>query len=441
MTGSPSLATASTCAITLNALRKVMRWALEEGSPGGLPREFIVALPAGETRARRNPRPFSDPVLQALGDPANIALLAGRDPHDNGVADIWSIQLRCGRRISEVVSLRLDCVSEHLGRTWLWVDMTKVGKLDYAIQIPRDVYDLIRARQAKTLTRFQARSGRDTTAGERRKIALFPSRVANPTSARAVSVSTFTVAFKDWLGCDEVSLPGHTTRQARHTLATRLVAAGASMAHVKKVLGHVSEAMSEAYVLIAGSQVEPYLQQVWVKGPGAAAPGEVVLLPTGQDKAAASRLLIDLAVIPVEHGLCTFKPVAGGADCPFGRQCHTCEHFVLTGADYSYWKRQEQRQAALAEGAPGQDARDYLYQAFEPASKAIAGLEKALAASGLLDQAAQLDLRSPHQDFFDPIWRTGWRASDLTALAAGQHGQDQPAAEPAGQDHQEQAPA
>ena len=417
--GSPSPATATTCSATLNSLRKVMRWALEEGSPAGLPRGFITAIPSGETTFRRNPRPFSDPVLQALGDPANIALLAARDPRGNGIADIWRIQLRCGRRIGEVVRLRFDCVSEHLGRTWLWVDMTKVGKLDYAIQIPRDIYDLIRARQHTTLSRFRASTGRGPSATERRTIALFPSPVANPSAGRSLSISTFTVAFKNWLACDDVDLPGHTTRQARHTLATQLIAAGASMTHVKKVLGHVSEAMSEAYVLIAGSQVEPYLQQVWVKGPGSASPGEVVLLPTAKDKNTASRLLIDLAVVPVEHGLCTFKPVAGGASCPFGKACHACEHFVLTGADYNYWKRQEQRQAALAEGAPSQDTRDYLYQAFEPSSAAIAGLEKALTATGLLDHAKQLDLRSPRQDFHDPIWRTGWRADDLADLGSG----------------------
>jgi len=319
--GSPSAATASTYSLTMNAVRKVMRWALEEGTPTGLPREFIVAIPAGETRASNNPRPFSDPVFRALGDPANIALLAARDPRDNGIADIWRIQLRCGRRIGEVVRLRFDCVSEHLGRTWLWVDMTKVGKLDYAIQIPRDIYDLVRARQRKTLARFRAQTGRDPSAAERKTIALFPSRVANPSCDRSLSISTFAVAFKAWLASDDVSLPGHTTHQARHTLATQLVAAGASMAHVKKILGHVSERMSEAYVLIAGSQVEPYLQQVWVKGPGSTTPGEVVLLPTQEDKDTASRLLIDLAVIPVEHGLCTFKPVAGGADCPFGKAC------------------------------------------------------------------------------------------------------------------------
>src|SRR6266446_9556182 len=115
------------------------------------------------------------------------------------------------------------------------------------------------------------------------------------------------------------------------------------------------------------------------------------------------------AAIPTEHGLCTFRPVVGGYDCPFDRKCNSCEHFVVTGADYGYWKRQEERWAAMAEGAPDETARDYIYGAFDKSSQALAGLEKALLAVGLLDQARELDLRSPHQDFFDPIWRQGWR--------------------------------
>jgi hypothetical protein len=149
------------------------------------------------------------------------------------------------------------------------------------------------------------------------------------------------------------------------------------MAHVKRVLGHVSERMGESYVLIAGSQVEPFLQQVWVTGPGNPDPGQVVLTPAEDETAAARDLLVDLAAIPTEHGLCTFKPVVGGVNCPFGRDCHNCEHFVLTGADYGYWKRQEQRWAALAEGAPDATTRDYIYTAFERSSQALAGLEKA----------------------------------------------------------------
>ena len=111
------------------------------------------------------------------------------------------------------------------------------------------------------------------------------------------------MAFKAWLSSDGIGLPGHTTHQARHTLATRLVEAGASMAHVKKVLGHVSERMGEFYVLIAGSQVEPFLQQVWVNGPGSPTPGQVVLTPNDQERTTAARLMVDLAVIPTEHGL------------------------------------------------------------------------------------------------------------------------------------------
>jgi len=419
--GSPSPATITTYALAMNAVRRVLRWALQSGAAetARLPREFIVAFPSGGAVSTRNPRPFSDPVLTTLSDPGNIRLLQHRDPHDGGLADIWSIQLRCGRRIGEVIKLRFDCVSEHLGRTWMWVDMTKVGKLDYAIQIPRDVYDLVLARQATTLQRFRAKFGAEPSAKQRRTIALFPSRVSNPTFERSVSVSTFAVAFKAWICSEKIALPGHTTHQARHTLATRLVGAGASMAHVKKVLGHVSERMGDSYVLIAGAQVEPFLQQVWVRGPGSPSPGQVVLTPTETEHSTATQLMVDLAAVPTEHGLCTFQPVVGGHDCPFDRQCTSCEHFVLTGADYGYWKRQEQRWAAMAEGAPDETARDYIYGAFDKSSKALAGLEKALLVLGLLEEAKELDLRSPHQDFFDPIWRQGWRAGDLIELGTG----------------------
>lgn len=46
-------------------------------------------------------------------------------------------------------------------------------------------------------------------------------------------------------------------------------------------------------------------------------------------------------------------------------------------------------------------------------------LEKALLALGLLDQASELDLRSPQQDFFNPIWTQGWRAGDLVEMGGG----------------------
>jgi hypothetical protein len=52
-----------------------------------------------------------------------------------------------------------------------------------------------------------------------------------------------------------------------------------------------------------------------------------------------------------------------------------------------------------------------------PTAKAIDGLEKALAGLGLLDGALAMDLRKP-QDYFQRVWSTAFRASDLAA--AGQ---------------------
>jgi integrase len=211
--GSPSPATQTSYKLAVNGLRRVLRRALDTGVAEAirLPREFIVAIPSGGMVFHKNPRPFSDEVLRELSDPASIALLAAMDPHDVGLADIWAIQVRCGRRIGEILGLRWDCVSEHLGRTWLWVDMTKVGKLDYAIQIPRDVYDTVRARQAKTVQRFRLKHRSDPTVEQRRRVALCPSRISNPTFERPISASRFTASFGRWIEPDGMNLPGLTT--------------------------------------------------------------------------------------------------------------------------------------------------------------------------------------------------------------------------------------
>jgi integrase len=417
--GTQPAATELTRTQYFNAVRKVMRWTLEftDFQERGLRREFLAAFPAGGGYTSRPGRPIDDVVYRKLIDPENLLLLASKDPRDSGVADIWFIQARVGRRIGEVVNLRWDCVSENLGRTFAYFDMTKVGKLDYAVQIPIGVYEVIKERQTKTAERFRLRFGRQMTASERRSVALFPTTVKNPNLERAISTEKFSSAFNQWIS--ELDLGRVVPHQARHTLATRLVEAGAPMVAVKQVLGHVSERMSEHYVTLAGDFVEPYLQQVWVRGAGSAEPGELVLQPSDLDASFVQRKLIDLAALPTEHGLCVYKPVVGGADCPFGRKCHDCEHFVLTGADYSYWKRQQERWTTWAEGAPNDATRDYIYGIFDKSSKAIEGLEKALATLGLLEEAMEVDLRNPYQDFFEPIWNQGFIAKDLIAIADG----------------------
>ncbi|MEV8099621.1 hypothetical protein [Kitasatospora sp. NPDC085879] len=114
----------------------------------------------------------------------------------------------------------------------------------------------------------------------------------------------------------------------------------------------------------------------------------------------AEALAIDLSrhSTPADGGFCTFQPVVNGDACPWNLNCHNCDKFVLSGADLVYWHRKLGQWRMLAERAPDPATADFLHDAFEPTARAIDGLEKALAALGLLDDALALDLRRP-QDY------------------------------------------
>ncbi|WP_238845618.1 hypothetical protein [Nocardia terpenica] len=175
--------------------------------------------------------------------------------------------------------------------------------------------------------------------------------------------------------------------------------------------------MAEHYIHLTQSDLEDVLQHVWVAGPGAVTLGELLVGGTEpMTREQAQALAIDLSrrSTPAEGEFCTFQPVVDGAACPWGLNCHSCDKFVLSGADLLYWRRKREQWRLLAEGAPDPVTADYLHQHFEPTARAIDGPEKALAGLGLLDDALALDLRKP-QDYFHRIWATAFRATDLAA--------------------------
>ena len=224
----------------------------------------------------------------------------------------------------------------------------------------------------------------------------------------------------------ELDLGHCVPHQARHTLATNLLRAGASLTHIRRYLGQVSDRMAEHYVHLSNSDLEDVLQQVWVAGPGTANPGELLTSDTSpMTREQAQALAIDLSrrSTPAEGGFCTFQPVVDGGACPWNLDCHNCDKFVLSGADLLYWRRKREQWRQLAEGAPDDATADYLHRYFEPTARAIDGLEKALAGLGLLDQALALDLRKP-QDYFHRVWSTAFRATDLADTASTAHDQN-----------------
>jgi hypothetical protein len=314
---------------------------------------------------------------------------------------------------------------------YLWRDITKVNVVDYGMPCFVPVYQRLQRRQELTRAQLRTRYAPDLAnlnARQRaavedewdRTMPLFPSPVRNPDLRLPVSQDGFRAVFTDWF--EGLGLSGITTHRTRATLATSLLNNGAPAALVRQVLGHFSEEALAHYARYSDQKVVRHLQQVWTAGPGMDDPGKLLMTPTaaaatGSSGAMASR--IDLTVIPVEHGLCRYGPVVGGSDCPAAKNCSDgpngpCEHFVLTGADLAYWERKRDAAYHFAEGAPSEEARDYILEKWKPWDLVIAGLRAALDELGLLAAAEQLDLRSPLQDFFHPLFSTGLPVNELS---------------------------
>jgi integrase len=425
--GKPSTVSEHTRSVVFNSVRKVMRDALETGraEPLGLQREFIIAMPAAGGAPLRARKPFPDEAARALADGTNLARLAEvYDPDDQGMRDTWETIVLTGRRVTEVLKLRWDCIGRYGGLAMFWHDQTKVGHYDAVIRIPERLYDILAGRQRKTLDRFTGRHGRRPTGAERAKLALFATTVRNPDGTTALTYQWFHSRFRQWIA--ELDLGQVVPHQARHTLATSLLRHGATLTHIRRYLGQVSDRMAEHYVHLTQSDLDNVLQHVWVAGPSTASPGKLL---TGEAARALTReqaqaLAIDLTrrSTPAEGGFCTFQPVVDGGACPWNLNCHNCDKFVLSGADLLYWRRKREQWRLLAQGAPDDATADYLHRYFEPTARAIDGLEKALAGLGLLDDALALDLRKP-QDYFHRVWSSAFRAADLADAGNDEEGE------------------
>ncbi|QLH24402.1 site-specific integrase [Streptomyces sp. Rer75] len=416
--GKPSTVTFGSRRTTFVYSRKIMLDALSSGQCAqvGLDHTFVSALPTGGKDRKVSRNPFTDQVARALADDTNLKSFAATfDPNDRGLRDIWEAIVATGRRCSEIIELRLDCTGRYRGLPMLWHDQTKVGNYNEGIRIPEYLYTRLGERRDKTLASFEDRNGRVPNPDERKQMALFPTDVRNPFGDLSISYGFFSSSFKEWV--DGLNLGGNVIHQARHTMATKLLAAGASLAHIRRYLGQVSDRMAEHYAKVAPSDLDDLLSTVWVAGPGAAEPGAPLsggLEPLSRAEAQALAIDLSRTSTPAEGGVCTYQPVVNGDACPWKMNCEGCDKFVLSGADLLYWRRKQEQWRSYAERAPTDEIADYLHQTFEPTARAIEGLENALAGLGLLEQALALDLRRP-QDYYQRIWSINFRATDLAA--------------------------
>jgi integrase len=421
--------------VFMSSIRMVLQHSRKKGRTPPAMDSFILGLPEFPARPKSpRPRPLTYGVFQTLVDSNNTAALDAVDTDDVGFADIWLTQAFQGGRISETLKLRLGCIGlVGAAQPYIWRDISKVGVIDYGMPCHLPVYERLLQRREKTLVKLRrryrdelacldARGRARLEATWDREMPLFPRAVQNPDLAIEVSQCGFTDSWTAWF--EGLGLKGITTHQTRATLATSLLNNGAPAGLVRQLLGHFSPEALAHYANYSNNSMTRHLQQVWAAGPGMDKPGTILLRPTNLNKvdssAAAAR--IDLTVVPVEHGLCRYGPVVGGANCPFEKNCTNgprgaCEHFVLTGADLAYWERKRDAAYHFAEGAPTDDARDYILSQWHDWEPVLASLRDTLDELGLLEEAEKLDLRAPIHDYFSPVFSAGWTVAELDPTA------------------------
>lgn len=75
---------------------------------------------------------------------------------------------------------------------------------------------------------------RPPTADERTRLALFPTSQRNTDGRQPLTYNWFHTAFKRWI--DDLDIGRWVPHQARHSLATSLLRAGASLTHIRRYL-------------------------------------------------------------------------------------------------------------------------------------------------------------------------------------------------------------
>lgn len=206
-----------------------------------------VFLRHGENSVERaaDPRPFPPDIVE------RIDRMLDEDPElDQVVRVMLKLNRWGGLRISELVSLPLDCLRvNHTGGMWVEYYMTKT-KAWRRFPLPDDLADLMRAQQRFVRSLF----------GEDAEF-MFPSlnrssrisEVIRPWSTAGLRNHTYKAFIRNGITESSITgerISGSSIHRFRHTIGTALLNNNWSQPEVQQFLGHDSPTMTGRYARI-----------------------------------------------------------------------------------------------------------------------------------------------------------------------------------------------
>jgi integrase/recombinase XerD len=184
------------------------------------------------------PRPVRTTTVKWIPESVVDQLLAHQHALAEPFRSMLLVILEIGCRVGELCELSIDCLSQELGNYYLTRFARKQRKT-LKVPISPEIASVIQAAQL----RAKAEYGDDV-------MYLFPKNAVKP-----FSLGTFNRKINDYINKQQITdesgqLWHFTSKQCRHTVATRLINSGVSQPTIQRFLGHETPTMTDVYAQI-----------------------------------------------------------------------------------------------------------------------------------------------------------------------------------------------
>jgi integrase len=249
----------------------------------------------------------------------------------------------CGMRISELLQLPLDCLTQDARGTFYLRFMQGKMKREHTIPVSQEIARLIQEQQQVV------------RATERSTALLFPNAKGGVSKQQSFAQQINRLAYDHQVRDATGKLFRFQSHQFRHTVGTRMINLGVPHHFIQRYLGHLGPEMTNRYAHIHDStmreKLSEYLQGTLVDVTGKAVPEGPL------DTSDLRWFTRNVMAQALPNGYCAIPVVAG--PCPHPNACLSCAHFrtdasfldvhkaelrdterVITKANANGWTRQ-----------------------------------------------------------------------------------------------------
>ena len=265
-----------------------------------------------------------------------------------------TVLLETGRRLSEVVTLPLECMEQDDQGDYFLKVVEKKMKRSYLIPISDLCIKTIKAQQVLVCS------------GDFQNMRyLFPSRVTHKTqhvSGRYVNHALTELARDHKIVDEHGKIWRFHSHQFRHTVGTRMINAGVAQSIVQKYLGHESPEMTARYAHIHNETLKTAFNQY--QGKLVDINGKIRYRQQNDDYDEAKWLQYNMMSQALPNGVCALP--SPQSRCPHANACLTCVNFrthkqflpqhksqlemtkqIIETAKTNGWQRQAEMNAAV----------------------------------------------------------------------------------------------